>query len=224
MQYNVIPVAAAKNMGLIAMKAFADGALYSKPATWSNRPEHVVRSVGDSTLPSRPLVEYSLSTPGIHTAIIGIGQIEEEPKACQLVQNLSAAQISPGGLSATDRRQIEILTSAVKGGKTNYFQLPKVDLTAPGNPRALQEMKNEKRLARLEWHTALAGDEPILHYEIWRDGQRVKQVAHHPQIDKKPFSFEEPLSDMGAHRYQIASVDAAGRKALTDELALPARG
>jgi aryl-alcohol dehydrogenase-like predicted oxidoreductase len=31
MQNNVIPVAAAKNMGIIAMKVFADGAMYSNP-------------------------------------------------------------------------------------------------------------------------------------------------------------------------------------------------
>jgi aryl-alcohol dehydrogenase-like predicted oxidoreductase len=224
MQYNVIPVAAAKNMGLIAMKVFADGAMYSKPATWSNRPEHVVRTVGNSTLPSRPLVEYSLSTPGIHTAIIGIGQIEEDSKSCQLLQNLSAAQISPSGLSTADRRQIEKMTGVVKEGKTNYFQLPKADLTAPGTPRAVQEVRSGKRLARLEWQTAFAGDEPILHYEIWRDQQNIKQVQHQPQIHKKPFLFEEILEDKGAHKYQISVVDAAGRRALTEELLLPTTG
>src|SRR5665647_1742291 len=30
MQFNVIPVAAAKNIGIIAMKVFADGAMYTK--------------------------------------------------------------------------------------------------------------------------------------------------------------------------------------------------
>ncbi len=46
MQYNVIPLAASKNMGIIAMKVFADGAMYSKPAEWSETPGHVVRTVG----------------------------------------------------------------------------------------------------------------------------------------------------------------------------------
>jgi aryl-alcohol dehydrogenase-like predicted oxidoreductase len=51
MQNNVIPVASAKNMGLIAMKVFADGAMYTKNAEWSNNPGHVVRIVGDKNLP-----------------------------------------------------------------------------------------------------------------------------------------------------------------------------
>lgn len=85
-------------------------------------------------------------------------------------------------------------------------------------------MKNGNRLVGLEWHTAFAGDEPVLHYEIWRDGQKVKQVNHQPQIDKKPFSFEEPLNDKDAHKYQVAAVDAAGRKSLTGELLLPTAG
>jgi aryl-alcohol dehydrogenase-like predicted oxidoreductase len=118
-QYNVIPVAAAKNMGVIAMKVFADGAMYSKEATWSRRPEHVVRTVGTTALPSRPLIEYTLTTPGVSTAIIGIGQIADDPRGCQLQQNLSAAQIAPAGLRESDRRDVEKKTSSVKDGKKN---------------------------------------------------------------------------------------------------------
>ena len=44
MQNNVIPVAAAKNMGIIGMKVFADGAMYSKGTHWSGQPSHVVRN------------------------------------------------------------------------------------------------------------------------------------------------------------------------------------
>ena len=40
MQYNVIPVAAANNMGVIAMKVFADGAMYTKEATWTSTSGH----------------------------------------------------------------------------------------------------------------------------------------------------------------------------------------
>lgn len=150
MQYNVIPVAAAKNMGLIAMKVFADGAMYTKQATWTNKPEQVVRTVGSAALPSRPLVEYSLSIPGIHTAIIGTAQIDADPKSCQLQQNLAAAQIAPDALSVSDRRAIEKMTSSVKDGKTNYFQLPQVALTAPREPAAEQEMRDGKRVVRLK--------------------------------------------------------------------------
>ena len=108
MQNNVIPVAMAKDMGIIGMKVFADGAMYSKYASWTREAKDVVRTVGDPKLPSRPLIEYSLSTPGISTQIIGVGQVDEnDPKQCQLTQNISAAQIKPNGLSATERAEVE---------------------------------------------------------------------------------------------------------------------
>ncbi len=81
MQNNVIPLAASKNMGVIAMKVFADGAMYTKPAEWSNNPEHVVRTVGSASLPSQPLIQYSLTTPGVHLAIIGIGHISDNDES-----------------------------------------------------------------------------------------------------------------------------------------------
>ena len=59
MQHNVIPVAAARNMGIIAMKVFADGAMYEKQANWSNNPEHVIRHTGTEKIPATPLVHYS---------------------------------------------------------------------------------------------------------------------------------------------------------------------
>jgi len=222
MQYNVLPVAAAKGMGVIAMKVFADGAMYTKEANWSRKPEHVVRTVGSDSLPSRRLVQYTLSTPGIGTLIIGIGQISEDPKACQLEQNLSAAQIAPNGLSASDRLAIEKMAGAAKDGKTNYFQLPKQELTPPREALAEQDVREGKRVVSLKWQTAFAGDEPISHYEIWRDHRRVDQVVHQPQTSKKPFEFADAVGGTTAHTYQIATVDAAGRKAVTGEIVLPA--
>ena len=117
MQYNVIPVAVAKNMGLIAMKVFADGAMYSKYANWTRDSDGVVRTVGSPETPSRPLIQYSLTTPGIHTAIIGIGQIDDDPVRCQLDQNFEAAQVDPNGLGETDRAAVESLTNPIKDEK-----------------------------------------------------------------------------------------------------------
>jgi aryl-alcohol dehydrogenase-like predicted oxidoreductase len=222
MQYNIIPIAVAKGMGVIAMKTFADGAMYTKEAVFSHKVEHVVRTVGSDSLPSRQLVGYTLSTPGIGTLIIGTGQISEDPKACQLTQNLSAAQIAPKGLSASDRLAIEKMASAAKDGKTNYFQLPKQELTPPREASAEQEMREGKRVVSLKWQTAFAGDEAISHYEIWRDHQKINQVAHQPQTSKKPFEFADAVRDMTAHTYQIATVDAAGHNAMTGDLQLPA--
>jgi aryl-alcohol dehydrogenase-like predicted oxidoreductase len=218
MQCNVIPVAAANNMGIIAMKVFADGAMYTKPATFTSRPDMVFRKVGSETLPSRRLVEYALTTPGIHTAIIGTGQIDTNPALCQLQQNLSAAQIKPNSLSISDRRDIEKLARTAKDGKTNYFQKPAQDLGAPRSPKIEQEMRDRKRTVQLKWETAYAGDEPIVRYEIWRDDQKTGQVAHKPQINRTPFVFKETLSDKAAHRYRIATIDAAGRTTQTEDL------
>lgn len=221
MQYNIIPVAVAKKMGVIAMKVFADGAMYTKEAAFSNKVEHVIRTVGSDALPSRRLVEYTLSTPGIGTAIIGTGQISDDSKACQLQQNLAAAQIAPKGLGDTDRRAIEKLASAAKDGKTNYFQLPKQELTPAREAKVNQEVHNGKRRVTLQWQTAYAGDEPITLYEVWRDHQKLNQVAHHPQTSEKPFEFADVIRDKAAHTYQIATFDAAGRKAMTEDLQIP---
>jgi aryl-alcohol dehydrogenase-like predicted oxidoreductase len=224
MQYNVIPVAAAKNMGLVAMKVFADGAMYTKEANWSRSPDHVVRAVGSDTLPSRRLVEYTLTTPGIHTLIIGTGQIDADPKCCQLEQNLSAAQVAPNALAVSDRRAVEKMASSVKDGKTNYFQLSKQELTPAREALAKQEMRDGKRVVRLEWHTSFAGDEPLSRYEIWRDQQKVGLIPCRPQVSKKPFVHEDVVADKNAHNYRITTVDTAGRAASTENLVVSNAG
>lgn len=221
MQYNVIPVAEANNMGLIAMKVFADGAMYKKPASMTTGPDMVQRYVGSKELPSKKLVEYSLTTPGIHTAIIGIGHIDNNPAACQLKQNQLAAQVKPHDLTVSDRREIEKLAMAAKEGMTNgYFMVEKQALGTAREHSVTQEMQDRKRLTQLNWQTAYAGDEPILRYEIWRDNQKVGQVTHKPQLNRTPFIFKETLKDKSAHNYKIITVDAAGRVARTKDILL----
>lgn len=212
------PVAAARNMGIIAMKVFADGAMYTKDPKWSRTPADVVLAVGSSEIPSRPLVEYSLSTPGISTAIIGTGRVDNEDKNCQLIQNLAAAQIRAGGLSQSDREETERRAARIKDGKTNWFQLSSQPLGSPRKPAVVLEKRGDNRIARLTWQTAYAGDMPITHYEIWRDQEKVGEVQHKPQATKSPFSFEDKPADQASHAYSIVTVDAAGRKARTEEL------
>jgi aryl-alcohol dehydrogenase-like predicted oxidoreductase len=218
MQHNVLPIAAAKNMGIIAMKVFADGAMYSKEATWSNLPEHVVRSVGSPGLPSRPLVEYSLSMPGVNTAIIGIGQIAENDKDCQLTQNLSAAQLAVNALSESDLLHVEEMTKSVKEGKSNYFQLPAQPLSAPNEIKIKQGNEGGKRNIQLTWNSAYAGIEPITHYEILRDGQNIADVVHKPQTTEDPFSYNDQVADDRRHTYTIRTVDRGGNKAAGEAL------
>ncbi|MGW8314920.1 MAG: aldo/keto reductase [Bacteroidales bacterium] len=204
-QFNVIPVARARNMGIIAMKVFADGAMYGKEARWSGTPADVIRSVGSPELPSKPLVEYALTTPGIHTAIIGIGQISDEPLKCQLVQNYYAAQIEPDSMSIGKRLQLEKETGRVKQGQTNYFQLPRQGLTPPNNLKL-----SAKENIELSWDTAYAADAPVNRYEIYRDDQLLGEVRHHPQITREPFAF---ITQNMKGSYKVVTVDEEGTRA-----------
>jgi len=202
MQYNVIPIAEAKGMGIIGMKAFADAAMYHKKPTWSNNPEDVYMKVGSQELPSKALIEYSLTTPGVHTLITGIGHVDEDPLKCQLVQNFYAAQVAPDGMSASERKRIEDQAKSVKP-ESNYFQaIKKENLSAP---RAAKLTGN-----LLTWQSALADEAPLDHYEILVDGKLEGTVKHVPQLLKsKPFSFE--LKEKGAEII-LASVDKDGSR------------
>lgn len=208
MQHNVIPVARAKNMGIIGMKVFADGAMYGKGAHWSEQPAHVVREVGSRELPFRPLIGYTLTTPGINTVIIGIGQISDDPAKCQLTQNIEAAQISENGMSEADRAGVEAMTRRVKEGKTNYFQKEQGGLSAPQD---IACSRKDNRIVEFTWNSAYAGNQPIARYEIYRNGTRIGEVVHQPQVSAKPFSYSDQAGE-GRPEYKLATVDLAGKK------------
>jgi hypothetical protein len=212
MQNNVISVAMAKTMGVIGMKVFADGAMYTKEANWSREPKHVVRTVGSDKLPSRPLIEYSLSTPGLSTAIIGIGQVSDDHSKCQLTQNISSAQIKPNGLSETERSDIEKLALNAKEGKTNYFQVQEGGLTKVTDANV---MKMNDKSVKLSWNTAYAGKNAIKSYEIFRDNEEIGKIDHKPQIVNKPFTFIDQTVGDKKCEYKIISVDTEDQRAET---------
>ncbi len=218
-QHNAIAVAAAKNVGQIAMKVFADGAMYTKPARWTRNSDDVVRTVGDPELPSRPLVEYALSTPGIATAIIGIGQIGAEARECQLAQNLSASQVRPDSLDEGDRETVERLARRAKEGETNWFQLAARPLGPPREPAAEVIRRDDGPQVRLTWHMAYAADAPITHYEVRRGDAPIGRVDHRPQTTKAPFTFTAPLAGEG-EAFRVVTVDAAGRRAESEAVAV----
>ena len=207
MQHNVIPVAEAKGLGIIGMKVFADAAMYGKDLRWSRTPDDVFRKVGTAQLPSKPLIEYALTTPGIHTLIIGIGQIDDDPMNCQLVQNFYAAQISPNGLTAEERKEIEAHAAGVRDGKTNYFQIEREGMSAP---RELQ-LVEEEGASKLTWQTAYSDQEPISHYEVVVNGESLGQVEHKPQVLRsKPFVYEGEIAKKD--KVAVIAVDAAGNR------------
>lgn len=209
MQHNVIPVAKERDMAVIGMKVFSDGAMYTKDAKWGNLPEEIVRTVGSDELPSKPLIEYVLTTPGVHTLIIGIGHIDEDPLKCQLVQNFYAAQINEDALSDRGRRNAEQLGMKAKGGGTNYFQMSYQDLTPPRNIRLLAGQESQ-----LQWDTPFAGNQPISHYEVLRNGVLLTSLEHTPQISKLPYSANLPAGNSA--EYQVVAVDAGGNKATSE--------
>jgi aryl-alcohol dehydrogenase-like predicted oxidoreductase len=222
MQHNVLPVAKAKNMGIIGMKVFADGAMYSKEPHWTRGPQEVVRTVGSRELPSDHLIRYSLTTPGVHTAIIGIGQISDDPGLCQIERNLAAAQIQADDLNQTDRGEIEKLAANAREGKTNYFQMPYSGLTAPSKVSAKQKKTGSERMIEIQWNTAFAGDVPLAAYEIQRDGKMVSKINYKPQIDKTPFMTVDKPGDTGAHEYTVVITDMAGRSAKAEAVRIDA--
>jgi hypothetical protein len=192
--------------------------MYGKQPIFSNNPSHVIRSVGTPSLPSDRLIQYSLSTPGIGTLIVGTGHIDDDSSKCQLVQNLLAAQIEPNGLAVSDRRAIEKTTASIQDGKTNYFQLPHQGLTPPREVALAQDSAGGGRVVKLTWQTAYAGDELISHYEVFRDGEKIGRVNYRPQTDKSPFLFEDKIAAAGTHRYVIAAVDVINRRAEAADL------
>ncbi len=205
MQHNVIPIAEAKGMGIIGMKVFADAAMYHKEPRWSQTPADVFRQIGTPELPSRPLIEYSLATPGVHTLIIGIGQIDEDPTKCQLVQNFYAAQIEPDGMPAEERKRIEEQAKRIRP-ESNYFQVvAKEGLTAPRDARMDEN--------RITWQTSYADEAPVSYYEVLIGGQVAGKVEHKPQLLKsQPFLFK---TEKAEGEIIIAAVDAEGNRAET---------
>ncbi|MDA3867501.1 MAG: aldo/keto reductase [Salinivirgaceae bacterium] len=217
MQYNVIPLAQAKNMGVIAMKVFSDGAMYTNQAVWGggkSGTDHVVQEVSGEGVPANLLIRYSLTVPGIHTAIIGIGKINDDADKCQIIYNLQAAQVKPNGLSDTERGKIELLASKVKDGKTNFFQKGFVGLTAPRDAKIAVD---DKKIA-ITWHTSLAGDAPIDRYEIWRDGVKIAEIPFKAQITKTPYQFIDKDTKNSTKEYIVKTVDKKQKVAQTETL------
>jgi aryl-alcohol dehydrogenase-like predicted oxidoreductase len=222
-QYNVIPLAAAKGLGVIGMKVFSDGAMYTKLNHWTIGYKEVVHTVGSAEIPSDPLIHYALSIPGITTNIIGIGHVDTDPTQCQLERNLAASQLHDT-LDEGARREIEPLGLRSKEGVTNYFQSEHEPLSAPRNGAVEQMVRDGSRRCRLTWHTAYAGDEPIARYEVIRDGQVVGGIDHAPQTTLAPFAYEDAVNDTGGHEYRIRVVDVVNRSAETENLKVEATG
>ena len=177
----------------------------------------------------------------------------------QAQPSIQMEQIAPSSINETNRQEIE-KTVTIKEGKANYCQDAARSLGAPRNPAAKREILafihginkeghyvgSTLDKATVTWQTAHAGDEPIVRYDIFRDGKKVGEVARvqqqwiaHYDIlrDGKKFSMDEPMQQQSAdhfsfddheiiamqaeeHKYRIVAIDAAGCTAQTGEIAL----
>src|SRR5262249_13254651 len=129
-QNNSVPVAAAKGMGVIGMKIFADGVMYGLEKKFAGQPGQSVLSVGQPGKVSyEDFIQYTLSIPGVSTIITGIGLIDKsnDPARDQIVANLSACQMRDP-MTASRRRQIESRVADLHGTDTNFFQRPSVGM------------------------------------------------------------------------------------------------
>lgn len=218
MQYNVIPIATAKNMGVIGMKVFADGAMYKKEAHWTEGSHEVVRTIGDEVLDSRKLIQYSLTTPGVTNIIIGIGEINDNPDLCQLTQNIKHSQVNFTDLTETDRLAIEALAMKAKEGKTNYFQDGEAKMAFIREPEISQKYDDNGRKIHIKWHMAFSKSEPMREYIFYCDDKFVKTFPHMAQTTLEPYDFFDFPRRKSTLRYRIVAIDMKGNKLESKEL------
>ena len=139
--------------------------------------------------------------------IESLPQIDDDPMNCQLVQNFYASQIEPGGLSDSERREIERHAAKVREGKTNYFQIAREEMSPPRDLQLVEDGDTPK----LTWQTAYSDQEPIDHYEVMVNGEKAGEVVHQPQVLKsEPFAFQGGIEK--GSEIVVAAVDAAGNR------------
>ena len=215
-QTNSIPAAAAKGMGIIGMKIFADGVMYGLEKKYASQPGQSVLTVGQpGKVGFEEFLQYSLSVPGMSTVIAGVGLTDksDDPARDQLVADLAACQMRDP-LASSRLRDIEDRTVRLHGADTNFFQRPSSGLLPPQGVAV--ERTAEGKSVKVSWLTAYAAGDPLLRYEIYRREQKIGEVAFQPQISETPFSFEDrdaPQGHAGGLYYRVRAVDAAGRHA-----------
>lgn len=213
-QTNSLPVAAAKGMGVIGMKVFADGAMYGLEKKYASRPGQSVLSVGQKgKVPSEDFLQYTLSAPGVSTLITGIGLIDKsnDPARDQIAANLAAAQLREP-LTEKRRGEIEEQVAALHGTDNNFFQRPSSGLLPP---QTVTVSRKDGEGNRVSWSTAYAAADPLVRYEVYRREQKIASLPFAPQTTEEPFSYldhEGPASHSGGIYYRVRVVDAGGRQ------------
>lgn len=208
-QNNVLPLAVARGMGVIAMKIFADGAYYGKPPRFSTSPADVIAGVGKpGAVAYSDLVRYPLSLPGVSVAIIGTGRIDrQKPESDQLVANLAAAVSDMP--SRNERSRIERDSEERHGAATNYFQ-EQTNLLVQSS--RVTSRRDADRVV-VEWNAAIAGREPIRSYNIVSNGRVLLSLPFRPQLTEKPLSASVPASAAADGKVSVVASEEPPRRA-----------
>lgn len=212
-QTNSVPVAAAKGMGIIGMKVFADGVMYGLERKYASKPGQSVLSVGQKgKVPHQDFLRYTLSAEGVSTIITGIGLIDRsnDPGRDQLIANLEACQTREA-MTPDQRRKVEERVAALHGTDTNFFQRPACGMLPP--QKVTVTRPDAQGPVTVSWHTAYAAGERFVRYEIYRRDQKLASVPWQPQVSETPFTFNDqaaPAGDAGGVWYKVRAVDASG--------------
>jgi hypothetical protein len=202
-QNNVLPLAVARGMGVIAMKVFADGAFVGKEAHWTRGPQEVVTTVGDAQgrLNTHDMVRYTLSLPGVSCAVIGTGHIDrKDPAKDQIVANLAAAIDEP--MTPAEREKLEREAAAKFGATTNYFQEKARGLVQPTD---IKVTKLADRVA-VSWQAGYAGANPIRSWQIRSGGKTLLTIPFRPQLTMAPLTaYLTPAEAAGGNIEVVAS-------------------
>jgi aryl-alcohol dehydrogenase-like predicted oxidoreductase len=201
-QYNAVPVARARGLGIIAMKAFSAGGIYTGMGRQPNKAEELIRTVGTpGGIDSADLIRYPLSVPGVATLIAGITTIHREaPERDQIAANLAAGL--DDGSSTAERSRIEARVAELHGTETNYFQERSRAITQP--PPPLVEYDAGRVI--LKWTSALAAAEPIRAYRIWSGDWLVATLPFRPQTTTEPLTTWLPAADAGEGPFRVEAV------------------
>lgn len=202
-QNNVIPLAIAHDMGVVAIKAFSAGAMYALSTT------QLYTGVGgpsEGTIPYANLIRYPLNIPGVATLAVGIGKVHRQtPAQDQLVADLAAAVMDP--LSRSQMLRIERDVAYSSGTHTNdVCQAAAVGLQQPVEVNATLSGGR----VTVQWSTAIAGADPIRCYEIWSgDSKIVAALPYTPQTTTQLLSTVIPASELVADTITVRAVTSS---------------
>jgi aryl-alcohol dehydrogenase-like predicted oxidoreductase len=217
---NALPVAKAKNVGVIAMKVFSDGVFWGKGEHWGGE---WVKTIGlPDKVPYQDFISYALSAPGLHAAVIGIGEVDKnnDPQRDQYVANLAACQTARN-LTARERKEIIAEVAGLHGTRTNFYQRPGSGLQAPQNVRV---RRPENGPVEVLWDTAYAGANRLATYEVFRRDTVVARIPCAPQVSEEPFRFGDTGATgrfQGGLYYRVRVVDSEGVTADSNTVLAP---